>query len=166
MCPSWLLLFVILILVCVLYAGGNKIAEQFKNYEQIDRTHHWSYLNLWFPRYEWNERGKSLASTPHFLVDGPRLIGQGYRRLDNVAPERIQGDSTLKSVEGIIEECKRDGLNCHNIIHDKRTGQNFVNAFSTSDKLVYAPGYVTYLREYPNRNPLSGHMYKMGTRIN
>lgn len=168
MCPSWLLLLVILILLCVLYTGGSKLAtDHFKNYEKIDRTHQWAYLNLWFPRYEWHEKGKRLISTPHFLVDGPRLIGQGYRRLDDVAPDRIlSGDSTFKSVEGIIAECKQDGLNCHNIIHDKRTGQNYVNAFSTSDKLVSAPGYVTYIREYPNKNPLTGHMYRMGTRIN
>lgn len=153
----------------MIYMGGGKIAERFKNYEMIDRTHHWSYFNLWFPRYEWNERGKKLVSTPHFLVDGPRLIGQGYRRLENIAPERInlpREQSTSLSVEGIIEECKRDKLNCHNIVHDRRTGQNYVNAFSTTDKLVYAPGFITYLREYPNKHPVTGHMYRMGTRIN
>jgi hypothetical protein len=134
------LLPLVLVLLLILYYPR----EGFKNYSQIERSSKWDYFNLFFPRYEWRHGGKQIIATPH-VVEGP---GVNYRRLDSVAPERIQGNSTIMPVKEIIDECQNDNLNCHNIVHDKRTGQNYVNAFSTTDKLVYAPGYVTYVRTH------------------
>jgi len=143
----WLLL-VIVILAVIIYRRMSK--EGFENYKMIDRTYQWLYYNLWFPRYEWRDRGHEIISTPYLLVDGPRLIGQAYERLEDVGPEVLRTPSTTMPVEDIIEKCKREKLNCHNIVFDSRTGKSYVNAFTYTDKLVQAPGLVTYVRKYPN----------------
>jgi hypothetical protein len=166
MCPSWLLLFAILVLMCLIGLRGDRVVEGFRNTEMVDRTYQWLYYNLWFPRYEWDEKGKRIMGTSSMIVDGPRLVGQAYVRLKDAAPASLSGNATDTPVEGIIDQCKKEGINCHNIVSDTRTNKNYVNSFGVSDQLVWAPGFVTYVRQYPDTNPMTGHMYAKDVRVN
>jgi hypothetical protein len=104
--------------------------------------------------------------TSSMIVDGPRLVGQAYVRLKDAAPASLSGNATDTPVEGIIDQCKKEGINCHNIVSDTRTNKNYVNSFGVSDQLVWAPGFVTYVRQYPDTNPMTGHMYAKDVRVN
>ena len=140
--------------------------EGFKNTEMVDRTYQWLYSNLWFPRYDWDEKNKNVIGTPKRVVDSPRQVGQGYTVLKDVAPQHLSGDGTTASVESIIEQCKDEQLNCHNIVTDLRSNLSYINTFDMSDKLVWSPGFVTYLRQYADENPMTGQMYNKDVRIN
>lgn len=166
MCPSWLLLLVIMMLLVLVLSKGSSVMEGFKNYEKVDRTYQWLYSNLWFPRYDWDEKNKNVIGTPKRVVDSPRLVGQGYVVLKDVAPQFLSGDGTEASAENIIEQCKNQQINCHNIVTDLRSNLSYVNTFDMTDKLVWSPGFVTYLREYSDENPMTGQMYNKDVRIN
>jgi hypothetical protein len=164
MCPSWLLLLAIAILMGLIIM--RNISEGFTDYDRVGRTYQWLYSNLWFPRYDWDEKNKNVIGTPKRVVDSPREVGQGYVVLKDVAPQNLSGDGTSTSPENIIEQCKAEQINCHNIVTDLRSNLSYVNTFDMNDKLVWSPGFVTYIRQYVDENPMTGQMYNRDVRIN